>query len=125
MEMISFGSADIDTKISQMSGDEIDCLAFGSIQLEGKGTILAYNSTVGEITGRDQKAVLCQNFFTDVAPCTNQRGFRDRFDDGVRNNNLNTLVEWTFDHQMAPTKVQVHMKKAAVPDRYWMFVKRL
>ncbi|MGF1607048.1 MAG: photoactive yellow protein [Rhodothalassiaceae bacterium] len=125
MEMISFGSADIDTKISQMSGDEIDCLVFGAIQLDGKGTILAYNSTEGEITGRDQKAVLGQNFFTDVAPCTNQRGFRDRFDDGVRNNNLNTLVEWTFDHQMAPTKVQVHMKKAAVPDRYWMFVKRL
>ncbi|MGF1605910.1 MAG: photoactive yellow protein [Rhodothalassiaceae bacterium] len=125
MAIVSFASDDIENRLAQMEEGELNDLAFGAIQLDQDGKILNYNAAEGEITGRDPESVKGQNFFSDVAPCTNQPGFRDKFDEGVAAGNLNAVFEWTFDYNMAPTKVQVHMKKAAMPGKYWVFVKRL
>jgi photoactive yellow protein len=125
LNVIEFGKSDIDNVVARMSGKDIDGLAFGAIQLDGKGVILQYNSAEGAITGRHPKDVIGRNFFTDVAPCTNKPEFKGEFDRGVKADNLNTMFEYTFDYNMKPTKVKVHMKKALVGDTYWVFVKRL
>jgi photoactive yellow protein len=125
MEHITFGTEEIERKLSTMDDKDLDGLAFGAIQLDKDGNIKSYNAAEGALTGRDPDEVIGKNFFEEVAPCTNEKGFRDVFEKGVANDDLNTLLEWTFDHLMTPTKVQVHMKKAAVPGRYWVFVKRV
>ena len=79
----------------------------------------------GEITGRDPRATIGMNFFTEVAPCTNKPAFKGQFDKGVAADNLNTMFEYTFDYNMKPTKVRVHMKKALSGDNFWVFVKRV
>jgi photoactive yellow protein len=79
----------------------------------------------GAITGRDPKSVVGKNFFTEVAPCTDSKEFRGRFDIGVKTGDLNVMFEYVFDFNMKPTKVQVHMKKALIDEAYWVFVKRL
>jgi len=124
-QLVEFGKADIDNVMSKMSVTEIDGLAFGAVQLDAEGRILQYNAAEGAITGRDPKAVIGRNFFTEVAPCTNTAAFKGAFDAGVKSGNLNTMIEYTFDYNMKPTKVKVHMKKALVGDSYWVFVKRL
>ena len=108
-----------------MNKDQFDDVAFGAIQLDENGTIIKYNAAEGDITGRDPEAVVGKNFFTDVAPCTNSKEFKGKFDEGVKNGDLNTMFEYTFDYEMKPTKVKVHMKKALTGDTYWVFVKRL
>jgi photoactive yellow protein len=45
--------------------------------------------------------------------------------DDIESGDLNTLFEYTFDYNMMPTKVKVHMKKALSGNSYWVFVKRL
>lgn len=125
MDIVRFGQEDIDNALQKMSDDDLDGLAFGAIKLDGKGTILQYNAAEGAITGRDPGAVVGKNFFTEVAPCTNQPDFQGRFQKGVESGELNDLFEYTFDYKMAPTKVKVHMKKAITDDSYWVFVKRL
>jgi photoactive yellow protein len=125
MQTVAFGSKDIESSLASMNEKQLDDLAFGAVQLDPTGAILAYNVAEGSITGRDPKSVIGKNFFTEVAPCTNSKGFRDVFDNGVKAGRLNALLEWTFDNKMAATKVQVHMKKAAVGEKYWIFVKRL
>jgi len=35
------------------------------------------------------------------------------------------MFEYTFDHQMKPTRVKIHMKRAISGDTYWIFVKRV
>lgn len=125
LQLVEFGKADIDNVMSKMSKDDIDGLAFGAVQLDANGRILQYNAAEGAITGRDPKAVIGKNFFIDVAPCTNTPAFKGTFDEGVKNGNLNTMIEYTFDYNMKPTKVKVHMKKALIGDSYWVFVKRL
>ena len=125
MDIVRFGQQDIDNALQRMSDNDLDGLAFGAIKLDGKGTILQYNAAEGAITGRDPGEVVGKNFFTEVAPCTNQPDFYGRFQNGVESGELNDLFEYTFDYKMAPTKVKVHMKKAITDDTYWVFVKRL
>lgn len=125
MDIIRFGTDDIDNVLATLQNEDLDSLAFGAIQLDADGTILSYNAAEGEITGRDPDAVRGQNFFTEVAPCTNTDEFYGKFKAGVESGSLNSLFEYVFDYKMQPTKVQVHMKKALQGDSYWVFVKRL
>jgi photoactive yellow protein len=125
LEFIEFGKQDIENALNGLSQAGIDKLAFGAIQLDAAGQILQYNAAEGAITGRDPKAVIGRNFFTEVAPCTNTSTFKGTFDSGVKSGNLNSIFEYTFDYNMKPTKVKVHMKKALVGETFWVFVKRL
>lgn len=124
MEVVQFGTDDIENTLAKMGEGQLDKLAFGAIQLDAEGNILQYNSAEGDITGRDPKSVIGKSFFKDVAPCTDSNEFRGRFDEGVKQGSLNSMFEYTFDYKMQPTKVKVHMKKALVGDSYWILVKR-
>lgn len=125
MERVNFGSEDIGNKLAEMSDRDIDKLAFGAINLDANGKILSYNKAEGEITGRKPEEVIGKNFFTEVAPCTKTDDFFGKFQEGVKSGNLSTMFEYTFDYQMKPTKVKVHMKKSLDGDSYWVFVKRV
>ena len=125
VDFIEFGSSDIENQLSRMSTRQVDDLAFGAIKLDAKGVILQYNAMEGQITGRNPASMLGKNFFTEVAPCTNTPKFKGEFDKGVNNDSLNVVFEYTFDYNMKPTKVKVHMKKALVDASYWIFVKRV
>ncbi len=125
LNIVGFGRDDFDNVLSKLTAREVDQLAFGAVQLDGKGTILQYNAAEASITGRDAKAVIGRNFFRDVAPCTSTPAFKGVFDAGVRDGNLNTMFEYVFDYNMSPTKVKIHMKKAISDGTFWIFVKRL
>ncbi len=125
IEVVGFNASDIDNVMTKMSGQDIDKLAYGAVELDRTGKIIKYNAAEGQITGRDPKAVLGRNFFTEVAPCTNTPRFKGEFDKGVAAGNLNTMFEYNFNHDMRPTTVKVHMKKSLIGDSYWVFVKRL
>ena len=125
LEQVKFGRSDIENVIGRMSEKQIDDLAFGAIQLDATGRIMTYNLAEGAMTGRDSRSVLGKNFFKEVAPCTSTPSFEGRFLEGVKTGNLNTIFEYTFDYQMTPTKVKVHMKQAINGASYWVFVKRL
>ncbi len=125
MNTLAFGKTDVENVLSKMNDAQLNKLAFGAIELDATGKILKYNAVEGAITGRDPKAVIGKSFFTEVAPCTNRPEFKGVFDAGVRSKNLNTMFEYVFDHQMKPTKVKIHMKRAISGDTYWVFVKRV
>lgn len=125
LNIVGFGRDDLDNVLSRLTAREVDQLAFGAVQLDGKGTVLQYNAAEASITGRDARAVIGRNFFRDVAPCTSTPAFKGVFDAGVRDGNLNTMFEYVFDYNMNPTKVKIHMKKAISDGTFWIFVKRL
>ncbi len=125
MKTVAFGKSDVENVLGKMNDAQLNKLAFGAVELEASCKILKYNAVEGAITGRDPKTVVGKNFFTDVAPCTNRAEFKGVFDAGVRNKDLNTMFEYVFDHQMKPTKVKIHMKRAISGDSYWIFVKRV
>jgi photoactive yellow protein len=125
IKSVAFGRMDVENVLAKMNDAQLNTLAFGAIELDAGGRILKYNAVEGAITGRDPKTMVGKNFFTEVAPCTNRPEFKGVFDTGVRGNNLNTLFEYVFDHQMKPTKVKIHMKRGISSNSYWIFVKRV
>lgn len=125
LNVVAFGKDDIENVLGTMTEVEINRLAFGAVQLDAAGKILTYNAAEAGITGRAAATVLGKNFFRDVAPCTNSPAFKGVFDEGVKAGNLNTIFEYVFDYNMAPTKVKIHMKKAMSGNSFWIFVKRL
>lgn len=125
LKTVAFGKTDVENVLAKMNSAQLNKLAFGAIELDASGHIIKYNAVEGAITGRDPKTMIGKNFFTEVAPCTNRPEFKGVFDTGVRSNNLNTLFEYVFDHQMRPTKVKIHMKRAITGNSYWIFVKRV
>ena len=125
LNVVAFGKDDIDNVLGKMSDLEINQLAFGAVQLDSAGKILTYNAAEASITGRTPAGVIGKNFFRDVAPCTNAPTFKGVFDAGVKSGELNTMFEYVFDYNMAPTKVKIHMKKAISGNTFWIFVKRL
>jgi len=122
---VEFGRDDIVNAVRNMSASEIDRMAFGAVELDSNGVIIRYNAAEGAITGRKPQEVLGKNFFTDVAPCTNTPKFKGEFDQGVRRGMLDKKFEYTFDYNMRPTKVKVHMKKSLSGNTFWIFVKRI
>lgn len=125
LNILSFGQSDIENALSKLSDVEIDSLAFGAVEVDATGKILKYNTTEASITGRNKNDMIGKNFFNEVAPCTKTDTFYGKFKEGVAKGDLNVMFEYTFDYNMAPTKVKVHMKKALAGDTYWIFVKRL
>jgi photoactive yellow protein len=125
IKTVAFDKYDVENVLAKMDDAQLDKLAFGAVELDAGGRILKYNAVEGAITGRDPKAMVGKNFFTEVAPCTNRPEFKGVFDAGVRGKNLNNLFEYVFDHQMKPTKVKIHMKQAISGSSYWIFVKRV
>ena len=125
LNIIAFGKNDIANVLAKLSDDDIDQLAFGAVQLDATGKVLKYNAAEVGITGRAAASVIGKNFFRDVAPCTSTSAFKGVIDAGVRAGELNTMFEYVFDYNMAPTKVKIHMKKAISDNSYWIFVKRL
>ena len=125
MTRLEFGQADLDNVFAKLSPNEIDDLAFGAIQLDRSGKILAFNATESKITGRRKDAVIGRNFFLEVAPCCNKPAFRGVFDAGIAAGKLNAMFDYVFDYKMNPTRVKVHMKSALADDTFWVFVKRL
>lgn len=125
LNIVAFGKDDIDNVLARLSPRDIDQLAFGAVQLDAGGRILTYNAAEAGITGRKAENVIGKNFFRDVAPCTNAPNFKGVFDAGVKKGDLNTMFEYVFDYNMAPTKVKIHMKKAISGDSFWILVKRL
>ncbi len=125
MTRVEFGQSDLDNVLAAMSSREIDELAFGAIQLDAAGKILAFNQAESNITGRRKDAVIGRNFFDEVAPCCNKPAFRGVFDAGVKSGSLNAIFDYTFDYVMKPTRVKIQMKKAVADNTYWVFVKRL
>jgi photoactive yellow protein len=124
-EHVKFEQDDIENTLAQLDASQIDELAFGAIQLDAEGRVLAYSRRESEITNRDPRDVIGRNFFQEVAPCTRRPEFYGRFLEGVKSGTLSVMFDYVFDYKMNPTRVRVHMKKALVGDTYWVLVKRM
>jgi photoactive yellow protein len=125
MEILRFDQENLANVLANMTAGDIDGLAFGAVQTDLAGTILMYNSAEGDITGRNPKEVIGKNFFDDVAPCTKSPEFFGKFQMAENDPTFSAMFEYTFDYQMTPTKVKVHMKKGFDGKSIWVFIKRL
>jgi photoactive yellow protein len=97
--------------LDSLTPAEIDELPFGVIKADDFGVVALYNRGESMISGMDPAQAVGRNFFTNVAPCTNNKLFRGTFAKGVENGSMNLVFFYTFTYRMAPTEVKVQMFK--------------
>lgn len=97
------------TKLKEASDEELDNAPFGIIKVDDEGIVEFFNQYEAELSGMDPDEVTGRNFFTQVAPCTNNRLFRGRFKKGVRRGELDETFTYTYTYKMRPTLVDVHL----------------
>lgn len=115
--------SDIDllTKLERASNEELDGLEFGVVAMDATGTVDAYNRFESELSGLRPANVIGKNFFTAVAPCTNNYLVAQRFKDEP---SLDATIEYVFTLKMRPTKVTLRLLQGPEARRKYLLVAR-
>ncbi len=102
---------------------QLDALDIGVIQLDDEGTVLQYNAFEEEFANRRREDVVGTNFFTQVAPCTNNRLLYGRFLAGVEQGSFDFHVSYTFTYKMSPRVVSLHVFRDEGSSTNWLLVR--
>lgn len=109
MEFIKFDNTNLAEFLSTIPDESRKGLPFGLIKLDLQGTVLEYNMAESEMMGVNPSWAIGKNFFNDVATCTKPKEFYGRFKEGVDKGFLNTVFDYSFNHQGIVTVVKVTM----------------
>ena len=111
-------------ELPKMSPAELDSLDFGLIQVDDSGTIKNYNKYQSELGNVPQTSAIGKNFFTQIAPCTNNRLFFGKFKEGVAAGKLDVSIPYVFTYKLKPTNVNVQMYRDESSRTNWVLVER-
>lgn len=109
VDELNFEDDDLGEKLRHASDDQLNSTTFGIIQVDDEGVVQFFNQYESKLSGVDPEEAEGRNFFTQVAPCTNNRLFRGRFKKGVRRGELDETFSYTYTYKMRPTLVDVHL----------------
>lgn len=110
------------SRLPMMSPTELDNQPHGIIQVDDQGTVKYYNRWESQMSGVSPDSAVGRNFFTQVAPCTNNRLVFGRFKSGVGKNDLNTEFNYTFTYRMKPTNVRIQIYRDTGTKTNWILV---
>lgn len=110
--------------IPAMDSDELDELDFGAVKVNDDGVVQEYNQYESEMAGVEPEEAMGNNFFTEVAPCTNNQLFYGAFQDGVEDGELDQEMDYTFTYKMDPTNVKIRLFHDPDSATNWVFVKK-
>jgi photoactive yellow protein len=110
--------------LTKMTPAQIDELDFGVVKVDDQGVIQVYNTYESELGKVSPMVAIGKNFFTEIAPCTNNRLFFGRFQDGVKKGQLNLSMPYTFTYKMRPTNVTIQMYRDEATKTNWVLVER-
>ena len=106
---LDFEDSDLVEKLCQYSDAELNEVDFGIVKVDNDGTVLFYNEYEARNAGVRPEDAEGKDFFTQVAPCSNNRIFRGRFKEGMMKGTLDETFTYTFTYKMSPTLVDVRM----------------
>ena len=118
---MSFVDSSTLTTLPSLDQSQADALDFGIVKVDDEGTVLLYNQWESDMAGVPVASAMGKNFFTQVAPCTNNSLFFGRFKDGVSAGDLDTEFNYTFTYKMKPTNVVVRLLRDG-SSANWVFV---
>ena len=120
---MSFVDERIVGKLANLSREDADRANYGIVKVDDTGKILMYNHYESQLAGVAPSAAEGKNFFTEIAPCTNNRLFFGKFKKGIESGSLDSEFNYTFTYKMKPTNVKIHMLHDSSSKTNWVFVK--
>ena len=124
-EVARFRQHESDTSISHLatlSDEELDALPYGVVGIDDDGVITRYNATEANFSNHSADRVMGRNFFTKIAPCTNNRLVFGAFREGMASGNLDVKIPYTFTYVMRPTNVVMHLVRCGETRSNWILI---
>ncbi|PEN14587.1 phosphonate transporter [Longibacter salinarum] len=106
---LSFDTDDVGEKLRHTDPDALNDADFGIIRIDDNGVVQFFNQYESELSGVAPSDAEGQNFFSELAPCSNNRLFRGRFKEGIRKGELDERFTYTYTYKMRPTLVDVRL----------------
>lgn len=119
---MSFVAPEILSRLGNLNRTDADTVPYGIVKVDQSGKILLYNRYESELAGVAPNAAEGKNFFTDIAPCTNNKLFFGKFKTGIDAGELNASFNYTFTYKMKPTNVAIHLIHDKGSKTNWIFV---
>jgi len=119
---MSFVDPGFISSIATLSRDAANHAPFGIVKVDDAGVIQLYNKWESDMAGVAPAAAEGKNFFTQVAPCTNNRLVFGRFKEGVGKSDLDAEFNYTFTYKMKPTNVTIRLLRHAPSRTNWVLV---
>jgi photoactive yellow protein len=119
---MSFVETGFISALESLSRDSANAAAFGVVKVDDAGVVQLYNKWEADMAGVAPTVAEGKNFFTQVAPCTNNRLVFGRFKEGVAKGDLDTEFNYTFTYKMKPTNVTIRLLRHASSRSNWVFV---
>ena len=121
---MSFIDPTLLSKLGQLTREEADKQPYGIVKVDPTGRILLYNHYESNLAAVAPSAAEGRNFFTEIAPCSNNRLFSGKFQNGVQKGELDSEFGYTFTYNMKPTNVQIHLLHDKSSKTNWIFVQK-
>lgn len=100
---------------------ELDSLPYGVIAMGLDGTVEAYNLAESKLAGLTPERVLGKNFFSNVAPCTNNFMVAHRFETEA---DLDAVIDYVLTLRMTPKKVHMRLMRRRDASRMYLVIQR-
>jgi photoactive yellow protein len=117
---MDFTDPDIAHALEACDNARLDTLDFGVIRMTLDGLVDGYNTAESRLAGLDPSRVLGKNFFTEVAPCTNNYLVASRFEDCP---SLDERLPYVFTLRMRPRNVELRLVKAPSATHQYVLVR--
>lgn len=121
---LAFDDEGVGEELRHASEDELNRAPFGIIKIDDAGTVQFYNRYESNLSGIDPDEAIGTNFFTELAPCSNNPLFLGRFKEGVEKGELDEYFTYTFTYKMRPTLVDVRLYRDEAGNNWIMIQKR-
>lgn len=119
---LEFSSLTLLSDLTTCTGQDLDELDFGVIAMERDGTVVHYNIFESQTAGLKPERVIGRNFFTSVAPCTNNFMIAQRYIDETK---IDDVINYIFTLRMKPTPVRLRMLKGDSAPLMYLLVERV
>ena len=118
---LSIDDPDLAKVLDELAVEALDRLDFGVVRMDRAGQVLAYNTAEAELSGLAAAGVVGQDFFVQVAPCTNNYLVAQRYRD---ESELDETIDYVFTFRMLPTPVRLRMLKRSDSPHQYLVVQR-
>jgi photoactive yellow protein len=117
--LIDFDAPAILEQIERLDPAQLDALPFGLVAMTREGVVTHYNRRESELSGLSPQRVLGLNFFTEVAPCTNNFMVADRL---RQETELDATLPYSFSVKLRPTPVTLRLLRSAAARSAYLLV---
>ncbi len=120
--VISFETPRLAEAVERLPQEVIDTLPYGAIRLDTSGNVVFYSAAERQLSGCTLD-VMHRPFFTEIAPCMNNSGFKGRIDRALAAGTLDVAFDHIGDFDDGTKALRVRVQSAS-GGGCWIFMHR-